>query len=104
MDLKKVFIQNLKKYRNGKGFSQMKLAELCDTAPNYIGEIEIGRRFPSLKLIEKFGQALEVEPYQFFMDETVTLQGELDQTLEWLAKLPDSIRLRAIHRISMQGK
>jgi transcriptional regulator with XRE-family HTH domain len=46
----------------------MKLAELCGTATNYIGEIEIGRRFPSLKSIEKIGRVLEIEPYRFFID------------------------------------
>jgi transcriptional regulator with XRE-family HTH domain len=48
----------------------MKLAEMCGTATNYIGEIEIGRRFPSIKLIEKIGQVLEIEPYRFFIDDS----------------------------------
>jgi transcriptional regulator with XRE-family HTH domain len=105
MDLKQVFIQNLRKFRNIKGFSQMKLAELCDTTTNYIGEIEIGRRFPSLKLIEKISAVLEVEPYRFFIDvsgETFGLQsgGDLDETINLLAKLPNPLRLSIINRIS----
>jgi len=44
----------------------MKLAEYCDTATSYIGEIEIGRRFPSIDMIEKMAQALRIEPYHFF--------------------------------------
>jgi transcriptional regulator with XRE-family HTH domain len=100
MGLKRVFVQNLRKFRNSRGFSQMKLAELCDTAPNYIGEIEIGRRFPSLKLIEKIGNALNVEPYRFFIDEAGENQTETDEIINFLAKLPDQQRLNIINRIS----
>jgi len=78
----------------------MKLAELCDTAPSYIGEIEIGRRFPSLKLIEKIGKVLKVEPYRFFIDETKEYENELDEMISLLAKLSDQQRLDIINRIS----
>jgi transcriptional regulator with XRE-family HTH domain len=104
MSLKLVFIQNLRKFRNSRGFSQMKLAELCDTVPNYIGEIEIGRRFPSLKLIEKIGNALNVEPYRFFIDEAGENLSELDEIINTLAKLPDQQRLNIINRISKTEK
>ena len=101
MDLKQIFIKNLRKFRNNRGLSQMKLAELCDTAPSYIGEIEIGRRFPSLKLIEKIGQVMEVEPYRFFICDTCETQNEIEEMINLLAKLPDQQRLKIIHRISV---
>ena len=100
MGLKQTFILNLRKLRNSTGFSQMKLAELCDTSPNYIAEIEIGRRFPSLKLIEKIGKALNVEPYRFFIDENKEHQSEVDEIVNLLSKLPDQQRLNVINRIS----
>ena len=78
----------------------MKLAELCNTAPSYIGEIEIGRRFPSLKLIEKIGKVLNVEPYRFFIDENAELSAELSETINLITKLPEHQRLEIIHRIS----
>jgi len=79
----------------------MKLAEMCDTTNNYIGEIEIGRRFPSLKLIEKIGQVLDVEPYRFFINETGENNSELDEMVNLIAKLSEQQRLNIIHRISM---
>jgi transcriptional regulator with XRE-family HTH domain len=69
MDLRAVFIVNLKKFRKKEGVSQMKLAEKCNTAASYIGEIEIGRKFPSVEMIEKIAGALKVEPYRFFKEE-----------------------------------
>jgi transcriptional regulator with XRE-family HTH domain len=68
MDLRGIFIYNLKKFRQREGVSQMKLAEMCDTASSYIGEIEIGKKFPSLKMIEKIAAALRIEPYNLFVD------------------------------------
>ncbi|MDR1836545.1 MAG: helix-turn-helix domain-containing protein, partial [Treponema sp.] len=49
MQLRDVFVQNLRKYRRYRGISQMTLAELCGTSTSYIGQIEIGNRFPSLE-------------------------------------------------------
>ena len=78
----------------------MKVAEMCDISLNYIALIEIGRRFPSLKLIEKIGLVLEVEPYRFFLDENGENLGELDEMINLLAKLPEKQRLNIINRIS----
>jgi len=78
----------------------MKLAESCDTGQNYIAEIEIGRRFPSLELIEKIGKTLNVEPYRFFIDETINYKTELDEVVNLISKLPDQQRLSIINIIS----
>jgi transcriptional regulator with XRE-family HTH domain len=66
MTLKQIFIQNLKEFRKKEGLSQMKLAEYCNTAPSYIGQIETGIRFPSLELVEKMAEIMRIEPYHFF--------------------------------------
>lgn len=78
----------------------MKLAELCGTAPSYIGEIEIGRRFPSLKLIEKIGATLNIEPYRFFINESKEHESEMEEIISLISKLPDQQRLNIINRIS----
>jgi transcriptional regulator with XRE-family HTH domain len=70
MTLKQIFVQNLKEFRKKEGLSQMKLAEYCGTAHSYIGEIEVGRKFPSMELIEKIAKILRVEPYLFFKSRT----------------------------------
>jgi len=69
MQLRTVFVQNLKKYRKYRKISQMTLAEKCGTSTSYIGQIEIGNRFPSLEMIEKMAEALQVRPYLLFFDE-----------------------------------
>jgi len=48
----------------------MKLAEYCNTSPTYIGEIEVGKKFPSIDMIEKIAAILRIKPYHFFIDRT----------------------------------
>ena len=48
----------------------MKLAEFCNTSPTYIGEIEVGKKFPSMDMIEKIAAILRIKPYHFFIDRT----------------------------------
>ena len=78
----------------------MKLAEMCNTATSYIGEIEIGRRFPSIKLIEKISKVLNIEPYQFFIREINSEWTELNEIIAFLTKLPGDVRLNIINQIS----
>ena len=80
MTLKQVFVQNLKEFRKKEGLSQMKLAEYCGTAHSYFGEIEAGRKFPSMDLIEKIAKILRIEPYLFFKSTTGnSILNEIDQ-------------------------
>jgi transcriptional regulator with XRE-family HTH domain len=72
MALKQVFIGNMKKRRKQIGFTQEKLAELCNTDPCYIRQIEIGRRFPSVEYIERIAKALDIAPFRLFYEETDT--------------------------------
>jgi len=70
MGLQQVFMANMKKRRKLLGYTQEKLADMCNTDPCYIRQIEIGRRFPSLEYIERIANALNIAPYLLFYDET----------------------------------
>lgn len=70
MDLQEIFRINMKKYRKLAKFTQEKLAELCDTDPCYIGQLENGRRSPSMLYIERIAAALNIAPYLLFYDES----------------------------------
>ncbi|MDR2478162.1 MAG: helix-turn-helix domain-containing protein [Treponema sp.] len=59
----------MKKYRKRAKLTQEKLAELCDTDYRYIGQIETGRRCPSLEYIERIAVALNIAPYRLFYNE-----------------------------------
>jgi transcriptional regulator with XRE-family HTH domain len=57
-------------FRKKEGLSQMKLAEYCNTSPTYIGEIEVGKKFPSMDMIERIASILRIKPFYFFIDRT----------------------------------
>ncbi|MDR3341854.1 MAG: helix-turn-helix domain-containing protein [Treponema sp.] len=66
MDIQKILVTNIRKWRKQEGISQGKLAELCGTASCYIRQIETGRKCPSLNYIGKIATALNVAPHQLF--------------------------------------
>ncbi len=68
-EIQRILLTNIKKYRSRHKYSQMKLAELCGVSTSYIGEIEIGRKYPSARTLEKIVKALDVKPYKLFLDE-----------------------------------
>ena len=100
MTLKQVFIQNLKKFRKNEGLSQMKLAEYCNTATSYIGDIEIGRRFPSIDMIEKMALAFRIEPYHFFKSQTEN--NPVFDTENLFPQLPNSMKKQIKTQIKTQ--
>jgi len=66
-NLRKVLASNMKLYRKNLGFSQAKLAEIIDISDNYIALIESGRRFPSIKILEKIAEALNIDTLELFL-------------------------------------
>ena len=94
MDLRSVFIANLKKYRKERNLSQLKLAELCGTSTSYIGEIEIGKKFPSVEMIQRFSEAINIQPHMLFMAETDSYSEENDKEKKekMIEKLQAAIR------------
>ena len=77
------------------GFSQFKLADLVDTAPNYIAMIEAGKRFPSDTMLEKIAEALEREPSDLFSIAPVQRQWQealLEEFAEFIAQKLEKTR------------
>jgi len=65
-ELRKILGVNMKAYRAELGYSQARLAELVDTATNYIAQIENGKRFPTDNMLEKIAFALQKKGYELF--------------------------------------
>lgn len=54
--------EKIKKYRKQRGLSQVELAVIVSLSTGYIGSIEQGLRYPSLKTLERIARALKVPP------------------------------------------
>lgn len=69
MNLQELFIANLKEYRKLRKISQTELAAECESAQTYISELEMGKKSPSLLMVERIAQALGIEAVNLFKNE-----------------------------------
>lgn len=70
MDIVKVFGTNLKKYRLALNLSQEAFANKCGLHRTYISAVECCRRSISLENIQRIADALEIETYKLFLEES----------------------------------
>lgn len=62
MRLARTFGANVRKVRQERGLTQEALAVDVGLAVTYVGQIERGLRNPTLGVVERFADALKVEP------------------------------------------
>jgi transcriptional regulator with XRE-family HTH domain len=67
---REILAANLKRLRNAAGITQEVLAERAGCSPTMIGNLEIGKRFPSAELLDKIAQAFDVPIFELFMEES----------------------------------
>ena len=70
MDIVNVFANNVKKYRTESGLSQEAFAEKAGLHRTYISAIEREKRSIALDNVQKIADALEIETYLLFIEET----------------------------------
>jgi len=93
-ELRKILGANMKAYRTELGYSQAKLAELVNTATNYIAQIENGKRFPTDKMLEKIASALQIRPPELFSTAHYEKKMEENWQTQILTDLEHFIRAR----------
>jgi len=67
-NLREIFAHNLKEKRRDCGFSQTKLAEMVNVSTHHIATIETARNYPTLDLVERMANALNIEIYELFIN------------------------------------
>ncbi len=65
-DLAKKLANNIKIFRKKLKLTQLELSIQADIAEDYLQSIEVGRRKPSLDVLEKIAKALKIELYELF--------------------------------------
>jgi transcriptional regulator with XRE-family HTH domain len=64
MDLREILAANLRRLRHAKGLSQDDLAYAAEVSRSYLSQIEKGKYYASLKIIEKLAAVLQIEPWE----------------------------------------
>ena len=62
----KPFGEHLRRLREKRDLSQVRLSELAGLNRNYVGDVERGRRNPCLDNIIKLAEALNISPSELF--------------------------------------
>lgn len=75
-ELSRLLGANIRSYRKGLSLTQEKLADLAEMSTPYLNLLESGKKFPSEDKLESLAKALNVRPYQLFVDPLVDRMGE----------------------------
>ena len=99
MNKKKLIGRRIKELRRSKELSQEKLAELAETSPNYLSRMERGTENPTLDMLIKLANALEVEMWEIFDFGHVASHKELKDAIQSFSKTSDESTLRLALKI-----
>ena len=69
-ELRAVLANNIKIYRNRRGWSQLFFSEKLDISANFLSEIETGKGWVSPLTLTKLAAALEIEVFELFQPTT----------------------------------
>ena len=69
-NLRALLSHNMKERRQILSITQAKLAEKVKTSTHYIGQIELGNKFPTPEMLERIAVALEIDSPQLFSMES----------------------------------
>lgn len=88
LDIRKIFGNNVKKYRELRGWTQEEFIEKIGIGPSAISNIECGKSFPLPSNINKIIEVLNVEPGLLFTsnsnnksDKLKSIVNEVNQIL-----------------------
>jgi transcriptional regulator with XRE-family HTH domain len=93
-DVRVLLARNMKRCREILVLSQMKLADRVGCSTTLIGNIEIGKRFPSAENLNKIAAALDIPPSELFAEESAAID-HMQTTQELRARLEKKV-LKAI--------
>jgi len=94
-NLRDIFAHNLKTKRQKCGFTQAKLAEKVGVSTHHIAMIEIARHYPTLELVERIANTLEIEVYELFIN-PLSPHEELERLYQVVAKNIEQVVSQAI--------
>jgi len=99
MNAKILIGKRIQELRKARGLSQEKIAEKADISSTYLSRIECGRENPTLDMLIKLANALEVEMWEMFDFGHVKSHKELKESIQSIIKTADEPTLRLALKI-----
>jgi transcriptional regulator with XRE-family HTH domain len=91
-DIRYLVGKNLRRLRGLQNLSQMGLSSRADLTHNFINDIEKGKKWMSVETLAKLASALKVEPYQFFLPDSVSPENANSFFTVYLDDFSDSVQ------------
>ena len=89
-NLREIFANNLKAKHQNYGITQAQLAEKVGVSTHHIAMIEIARHYPTLDLVERIANSLDIEIYELFTVKP-TPENAIEQLYKVVAKNIDQV-------------
>lgn len=99
METKKLIGMRIKELRRSKHLSQEQLAEKADINSKYLSRMERGTENPTLDMLIKLTNALEVEMWEMFDFGHVAGRKDLKDSIQTFLKTADESTLRLALKI-----
>ena len=83
-ECRKVLSTNIKLHRNRLHLSQLDLASLLEISPNFLSDVETGKKWVSPHTLTRLAEALNIEVYELFKPEAdlpLEVSAALDRCL-----------------------
>jgi transcriptional regulator with XRE-family HTH domain len=97
-NLREILAHNLKRKRQNCGFSQAKLAEMVNVSTHHIATIETARNYPTLDLVERMANALDIEIYELFIN-PLSPHEEMERLYQTTAKNIERVVGEAVEKV-----
>jgi DNA-binding XRE family transcriptional regulator len=95
--VKEIFAYNLKEKRRECGLTQAQLAEKVEVSTHHIGMLEIARNYPTLELVERIAETLNLEIHELFID-PLSPHEELERLYRTVAHDIEQVVAEAIQK------
>lgn len=101
VDIKKVLGNNIRKYRELRGFTQEQFIEKLGIGPSAISNIECGKHFPSTENLNKIINVLDIEPNELFINNTIENKTQVYKDFERRYNLikKDKIKFEILYNV-----
>ena len=91
--LRNLLSQNIKRFRQRKGWSQEKLAEKMEISTNYLSDIERKRGWVSPFSLVKLANALEIDVFELFKPQETASLDKIETINKCLDDFCTSLRI-----------
>ena len=89
----------IKELRKKKGYTQDSLSEIVGVDPKHLSRIECGSNFPSLELLSKISNALDIEPSILFCISHLKDKRALIEDINNILEKEDIDNIRSFYKI-----